>query len=85
MSACPPIVLERITAEQYKALLERAQREGLELGGESGSTSYHISYQGMEFEWNYEPAAERLTIVCTDKPIFVPCGMIEARIRGLVG
>jgi hypothetical protein len=81
MSHCPPITLEGISAEQYRLLLETAQAQGMDLRGESGSTSY----QGMDFTWNYEAGAQRLTIVCTNKPIFVPCGMIETRIRGLAG
>jgi hypothetical protein len=80
MSNCPAITLEGITAEKYQALLATAQSQGLNLTGESGSTSY----QGMEFSWNYEPAANALTIHCINKPIFVPCSMIESRIRALI-
>lgn len=81
MSHCPEIVLQGITGERYALLLATAKAQGLELEGESGSTSY----QGMSFRWRYEAEAGLLTIQCTEKPIFVPCGMIEGRIRGLVG
>jgi len=79
--ACPEIRLEGITAERYAQLLERAQAEGLALEGERGATQY----QGMEFAWSYDADASVLVIQCMEKPIFVPCGMIEGRIRGLVG
>jgi len=79
--ACPEIRLEGITAERYAQLLVTAQGQGLNLSGASGRTHY----QGMEFTWNYDEAGAMLTIQCLDKPIFVPCGMIEGRIRGLVG
>jgi hypothetical protein len=81
MSQCPPIVFEGITEEKYRSLLDRAQAEGLALEGVSGTTSH----QGMEFAWSYDEAGAVLTIQCVEKPIFVPCGMIEGRIRGLVG
>lgn len=80
MSECPPIVLSGISPDRYGELLQTAQAQGLALVGESGSTNY----QGMEFSWNYDAGAQELTIQCTDKPIFIPCSMIESRIRGLV-
>jgi hypothetical protein len=81
MSACPPITLEGITAGKYATLIQTAQAQGLQLTGDAGITQY----QGMDFTWNYDPAAAALTIQCTSKPIFVPCSMIESRIRSLVG
>jgi hypothetical protein len=79
--ACPEIRLEGITTERYARLLETARAQGLNLSGASGRTHY----QGMEFAWSYDEAGAALTIQCVEKPIFVPCGMIEGRIRGLVG
>ena len=80
MSNCAPIQLEGITEEKYAALLATAKAQGLDLSGASGTTTY----QGLDFTWNYDQAAQTLTIQCTGKPIFVPCSMVEARIRSLV-
>ena len=79
--ACPAITLSGITAAKYQTLLAKAAAQGLQLAGPSGSTEF----QGMQFTWNYDFASDSLTIQCTDKPIFVPCGMIESRIRALMG
>jgi hypothetical protein len=79
--ACPSITLTGITTENYQTLLAKAAAQGLNLAGTTGSTEY----QGMQFLWNYDAAAGSLTIQCTDKPIFIPCSMIESRIRALVG
>jgi hypothetical protein len=81
VSNCPAITLSEITAEKYQSLLATAKSQGLDLTGESGSTTY----QGMDFTWRYDCAAECLTIQCTGKPIFIPCSMIESRLRGLIG
>jgi hypothetical protein len=81
MSTCPPISFDGVSATQYATLLQTAQSQGLNLVGESGSTTY----QGMDFSWNYDPAAQTLTIQCTAKPIFIPCSMIEAKVRSVVG
>ncbi len=81
MSACPQIVATGINPEKYQTLLATAKAQGLDLTGQTGSTSY----QGLDFTWTYDIAAESLTIQCTGKPIFVPCSMIESRIRALLG
>jgi hypothetical protein len=80
MSHCPEIVISEITAEKYQVLLTTAQAQGLNLTGTTGCTTF----QGMDFTWNYDAAAQTLTIQCTEKPIFVPCSMIESRIRALI-
>jgi len=78
--SCPVITLNDISAEKYQVLLEAAQAQGLNLVGESGSTNY----QDLEFTWSYDPATLTLIIQCVDKPIFIPCSMIESRIRALI-
>jgi hypothetical protein len=80
MPHCPEIVATGITPEKYQSLVATAKAQGLDLSGETGSTSY----QGMDFTWNYDAAGACLTIQCTAKPIFVPCSMIESRIRALL-
>jgi len=80
MSHCPEIALSEITAEKYQSLLATAKSQGLDLTGETGSTTY----QGMDFTWTYSPAAQSLAIQCTNKPMLIPCSMIESRIRSLI-
>jgi len=77
--SCPAIELTGITAEKYQSLLATAKAQGLDLTGETGSTTF----QSMDFAWTYDSAAQSLAIQCTNKPIFVPCSMIESRIRAL--
>ena len=81
MSNCLPMTFSGITPEQYAALLINAQAQGLQLTGESGSTTF----QGLEFTWSYDLPSQSLTIHCTQKPIFVPCSMIESKIRSVLG
>ncbi len=81
MSACPQILATGVTPEKYQTLLATAKAQGLDLTGVIGATTY----QGLDFTWTYDAAAETLTIQCTAKPIFVPCSMIESRIRALLG
>ena len=80
MSHCPEITASGITPEKYQTLLATAKAQGLDLSGATGSTTF----QGLDFTWSYDAAQESLTIQCTGKPIFVPCSMIETRIRALL-
>ena len=81
MSGCPQMTFEGLSAEKYASLLETAQAQGLKLSGDAGATSY----QGMDFSWAYDAAVGTLKIHCTEKPFFVPCNMIEQKIRALLG
>jgi len=78
--SCPAITLQNVTAAKWETLLTTAQAQGLNLAGSTGSTQY----QGMDFVWNYDESSETLTLQCTNKPIFIPCHMIESRIRALI-
>ncbi len=78
--SCPAITLQGVTVEKYATLLTTAQAQGLNLIGDSGATQF----QGMDFTWNYDQPSATLTIQCTNKPIFIPCSMIESRIRALM-
>ncbi len=80
MSACPEIVIDNLDPEKYASLLTAAQAQGIQLSGDAGTTHY----QGMNFTWSYDTATNTLRMQCTEKPIFVPCHMIEQKIRQLI-
>ena len=79
MSSCPEIILNNLNPEKYASLLAKAAAQGIALSGDSGTTEY----QGMRFTWSFDAATETLRLTCTEKPVFVPCHMIEQRIRQL--
>jgi len=78
--SCPAITIEGIRPDIYSTLISQAASQGLDINGPSGNTSF----QGMDFRWEYNEEAQTLTIECTAKPFFVPCSMIESRIRSLI-
>ncbi len=81
MPACPQMTFNNISPEKYETLLATAQSQGLNLVGYSGNTSY----QSMTFSWEYDLSTQSLTLHCTEKPFFVPCSLIEQKIRTLIG
>ena len=69
-----------ITQRHFACLLQTAQSSGINISGNSGTASG----SGITIAWHYDPAAERLTVQCTDKPVFVGYGVILSQIRDLV-
>ncbi len=80
MSGCPEIMIDNLNPETYAALLAKAQTQGIHLSGEAGTTEY----SGMSFTWSYDATSQTLRMQCTEKPMFVPCHMIEQKIRQLI-
>jgi hypothetical protein len=81
MSGCPAQTFSGITQEQFACIAQKAQAaSGVALSGNSGTASQ----SGLTITWNYDPAAQTLTIQCTDKPFFPTCGMIASQIESVV-
>jgi hypothetical protein len=78
--ASAPQVFSNISPARYAALVERANRSGINLTGNWGTASQF----GVEVEWNYMPDAETLTIQCLSTPFFIGAHVVDARIKALV-
>jgi hypothetical protein len=77
---CDPITFENITPDRFTALQQKAaSAAGIAISGDTGEASA----DGVTIQWNYDPASERLTMQCTDKPMFVPCSLINAKIGSM--
>ena len=80
MSGCPAQTFTGVTQDQFNSLLEKAAAAGIAISGNSGSASQ----QGITISWNFDLAAQTLTLECTGKPFIVPCGTINSKIHDLV-
>ncbi len=81
MSACQEQVFNGVTQSRWdciKQTIKNATR--VEITTDSGSASQ----SGFTFQWNFNAAAQSLTIQCMEKPVFFPCESIEARITAIV-
>ena len=79
--ACDPQTFNGVSPEGWAAMKEEARRQlGISLAADSGEASE----KGFTISWNYDGAAQRLTITCLDKPFFVPCGTVNSQIAKLV-
>ena len=80
MAGCEVQTFSGMTQEQFTCLLQKAQSSGINITGNSGTASR----DGITLMWNYDPASQVLTVQCTDKPIFLMCGVITSQISDLV-
>jgi len=80
MESCDVQTFSGISASHFTCLMRKAQSSGIHISGNSGTASG----SGITIAWQYDPAAERLTVQCTDKPVFVGYGVILSQIRELV-
>ena len=78
---CDPLTFDNITPEKFAALQRKAETDsGIRVEADSGSASA----EGITVRWDYDRAAGKLTMQCTDKPMFIPCGLVNTKIEGLV-
>jgi len=80
MASCNVQTFSGITLEHFACLIQRAQSSGINIFGYSGTASR----SGITIAWDYDPAGQRLTVQCTDKPGFLGCGVITSQIRDLI-
>jgi hypothetical protein len=57
-----------------------AQNAGVAIAGNAGEASK----DGITIRWQYDPRSQVLELQCTDSPAFVPCALINARIKAMV-
>jgi hypothetical protein len=80
MAGCNPLNFSGITPARFTALTAKAQQAGVPISGDSGTASQ----MGVTVTWNFDPAAQTLTIQCTDKPFFISCDTINGKIQDAV-
>jgi hypothetical protein len=80
MGNCAAQLFENITNEQFTCILGKAQAAGINITGNAGTASA----DGITIVWNFDSAAQTLSIQCTAAPFLVPCGTINSRIHDIV-
>lgn len=81
MSACQQQVFNGVTQSRWDCIKQTIQTgTGVEIGTDNGSASK----SGFTFQWNFDAAAQVLTIQCMEKPVFIPCEGIESRLTAIV-
>ncbi len=80
MAGCKPQFFTAVDAATFNALQAKGKAAGLPIAGNEGQATT----MGVTLRWHYDPAAQALTVECTDAPFFVPCSTVTARVQELV-
>jgi hypothetical protein len=78
--ACLPVVFSNITAGQFQSLAASLNgKYGIQVNGPAGTQSKN----GATITWNFNAAANTLTVQCLAHPIYVGCPLINSEIQAL--
>ena len=77
MAGCAADTFSNVSAAAFKCLVAKAAKYGVKIDGDSGSGGA----SGFTIKWNYDRAASKLTIQCTDKPFWAPCSTIRSKVK----
>jgi hypothetical protein len=78
--ACDPLLFSGIDASTLARIKESLDSAyGVRVDSDRGEQTV----RGFTFEWEYDANAQTLRIVCSHKPLIVPCGVVNSRIDEL--
>ena len=60
-------------------------RQGGHFAGDTSAGTIEVSAMGSTVKGSYTINGNKLDIIITNKPIFVPCGTIEGFLKGKLG
>jgi hypothetical protein len=76
--SCPAITTPNVDQALYDKLLAQATAAGVKFDGTKASID------GVQLDWNYDAAAQALTVTCLEKPWYMSCGEIQKVIAELI-
>lgn len=80
--ACDPLNHSGVDSSKWECARDVVQREyGIRIESDQGEATE----RGFTLTWSYDANAEELRIQCTEKPFFVPCGLVNGRINDTAG
>ena len=79
--ACDALVFEGFTRERFNLIEQKVAEFGFRLPGDSGQESQ----KGFTLRWDFDEAAGTLTLQCLASPFFMPCSMVNEKLRQAVG
>jgi hypothetical protein len=77
MAGCSADSFNNVSAAAFNCLVKKAAKYGVTIGSDSGSGSA----SGFTIKWNYNRAASTLSIQCTGKPFWAPCGIVKSQVK----
>ncbi len=80
MAGCDEQVFSGVRAEHVAQFLEKGAQFGVS-GLDGAGNSGEASHSGFSLRWHYDPEAGTLAVQCTKSPMFVPCSLVNSKIK----
>ncbi len=80
MAGCEEQVFSGVRPEHVSQFLEKGAEFGFGAIAGAGNSG-EVSHSGFSLRWHYEPEAGTLLVQCTKSPAFVPCGLVNSKIK----
>jgi len=81
MAGCAAHLYENVTPAMLECFSESVESAfGIAVDGDQGSATA----MGTSLSWDYDRAGQRLTITCSEKPMFLSCDMIYGHLGGML-
>ena len=71
-------------AETYQIALREIERFGATYNGDANGGSFKLEVLGMRFKGNIQVEGNSIVVKLTDKPLLVPCSVIESSVKAYV-
>jgi hypothetical protein len=78
--ACAMQSFNNVTPSAWECCKKGVSQFGITVTANSGNQSK----DDFTVAWNYDPAAQTLTIQCTDSPWWAPCSTINGKIHDMI-
>lgn len=68
----------------YRIALREIERLGAQYNGDATGGSFELEVLGMRFKGIVQVESNIIVVNLTDKPLLVPCSLIESSVKGYV-
>jgi len=84
MAACAAQVFSGVTQARFDCLKQTAATHGIVIGGNQGQTVVNHGIVHATISWNYDPAAQTLTLQYLNPGFLAPCDKVNGMLHDLV-
>ncbi|MGF7080355.1 hypothetical protein [Mucilaginibacter sp. UYCu711] len=71
-------------AETYQIALREIERFGASYNGDANGGNFELEVLGMRFKGTIQVKSNIIVVNLTDKPMLVPCSLIESSVKSYV-
>jgi hypothetical protein len=84
MSACAAQVFSGVSQQRFDCLVQQAATAGITINANQGQAVVKHGIVSAQIAWNYDPAAQTLTLQYLNPGFLAPCSTVNGMLHDLV-